>query len=144
MSVGVGQVSGLSLAALRAEVAQFADGRLRMKVLGVLSREITAAQRAAFAAEASPNGVPWAPLKRPRPGKKLHRSGELERRATRPIFRGQGFEYSLPIYGPRQLWGYPAGNTPARPYMVLDPVAPALQQRFITSVNALLQQTFGP
>lgn len=132
--VGVRQ-TGNTLAALRKRIEGIGDGRLRQKVLGKVGAELAAVQRQAFAAQASPAGAPWKPLRKARPGKILHRSGELERRATRPIFRGQVVEFSLPIYGPRQNFGYAPGGTPARPFMATDPLPFATRQRIERAVT---------
>lgn len=140
------QVRGPSLADIVRQLDGFSNGRVRQKALGVLARELTAVHRAAFANEASPDGVPWQPLRRARPGKILHRGGGLEKAATSPVFRGNVLAFMLPVYGARQQFGWPGGvgpgqaPTPARPFMALDPLPFALQQRFVRAVNDMIRE----
>ena len=146
MSVGVRQVGGITLPGLKRQIDAVADGRLRQKLVGALGRELAASHREAFAQEASPSGVPWAPLKRPRPGRKLHVSGALERAATRPVFRGNTVAFLLPAYAARQNFGYPRGalnNPPPRPFLALDPLPFSTQQRIARAMGDVVNAYFA-
>lgn len=144
--MSIRQVSGPTLGEMQRQIRALGGGRAAQNAMGVLGRVLTDAQRQAFAQQASPAGVPWQAVRTARPGRILHRSGALERAATRPVFRGNTLAFLLPIYGARQQFGWPGGlgpgqaPTPARPFMALDPLPFSVQQRLTREINVMLAQ----
>lgn len=96
-------------------VREAASGRTYQRALGAVGRELNAIVREAFDGERSPAGVAWKPLRRPRPGRILERSGRLRRGATRVLFAGQRIVIDLPPHGAYHQDG--TGRIPARPYL---------------------------
>lgn len=96
-------------------VREAAEGRTYQRALGAVGRELGAIVREAFAGERSPAGVAWKPLRRPRPGRILERSGRLRKGATRVLFAGQRIVIDLPPYGAFHQDG--TGRMPARPFL---------------------------
>lgn len=96
-------------------VREAASGRTYQRALGAVGRELNAIVREAFDGERSPAGVAWKPLRRPRPGRILERSGRLRRGATRVLFAGQRIVIDLPPHGAYHQDG--TGRIPARPFL---------------------------
>lgn len=96
-------------------VREAASGRTYQRALGAVGRELGAIVRESFAGERSPAGVAWKPLRRPRPGRILERSGRLRKGATRVLFAGQRIVIDLPPYGAYHQDG--TGRMPARPFL---------------------------
>lgn len=96
-------------------VREAATGRTYQRALGAVGRELGAIVRESFASESTPAGGTWKPLRRPRPGRILERSGRLRKAATRVLFAGQRIVIDLPPYGPFHQDG--TGRMPARPYL---------------------------
>lgn len=142
MSAGLRHVSGTSLETLAQQLHDLGSPTMRQRLLGAVARELVAEQRGAFDAEAAPAGSPWAPLARPRPGRKLRRSGALFAGATRPVFRGATIAFALPPYGRHHQDGAPEANLPARPFLALDPLPAATQQRIARALNQTLDAHF--
>lgn len=142
MSAGLRHVSGTTLETFAQQLRDVGAPAMRQRLLGAVARELVAEQRGAFDAEAAPGGSPWAPLVRPRLGKKLRRSGALFAGATRPVFRGASFAFALPPYGRYHQDGAPDANLPARPFMALDPLPAATQQRIARALNQTLDAHF--
>lgn len=74
--------------------------------------------RACFSAHRSPEGLTWAPLKRPRVGLggPLLKSGDLRTEASTPIISTDGFVMTAPTNKAVHQWGYAPRNLPARPF----------------------------
>lgn len=96
-------------------VREAAEGRTYQRALGAVGRELGAIVREAFAGERSPAGDAWKPLRRPRPGRILERSGRLRKAAGRVLFAGQRIVIDLPLYGAYHQDG--TGRMPARPFL---------------------------
>lgn len=88
----------------------------------------------AFAAQATPEGVPWAPLKRPRAGKILRRTGRLRRGATVAVTWGNQVRLRVPAYGVYHLTG--TSRMPARPWQPMTPLSPTLRLRIGAAIVA--------
>lgn len=114
MSSTIGE-SGRPFDELLKIVREAAEGRTYQRALGAVGRELGAIVREAFAGERSPAGVAWKPLRRPRPGRILERSGRLRKGATRVLFAGQRIVIDLPPYGAYHQDG--TGRMPARPFL---------------------------
>lgn len=114
MSSTIGE-SGQPFDELLGIVREAASGRTYQRALGAVGRELGAIVREAFAGERSPAGVAWKPLRRPRPGRILERSGRLRKGATRVLFAGQRIVIDLPPYGAYHQDG--TGRMPARPFL---------------------------
>lgn len=114
MSATLGE-SGRPFDELLGIVREAASGRTYQRALGAVARELGAIARESFAGESSPAGGAWKPLRRPRPGRILERSGRLRRAATRVLFAGQRLVIDLPPYGTLHQDG--TGRMPARPFL---------------------------
>lgn len=114
MTSTVGE-SGRPFDELLGIVREAASGRTYQRALGAVARELGAIVRESFASESSPAGAAWKPLRRPRPGRILERSGRLRRAATRVLFAGQRIVIDLPPYGTFHQDG--TGRMPARPFL---------------------------
>ena len=114
MSATFGE-SGRPFEELLGIVREAASGRTYQRALGAVGRELGAVVREAFDGERSPGGIAWKPLRRPRPGRILERSGRLRKGATRVLFAGQRIVIDLPSYGPFHQDG--TGRMPARAFL---------------------------
>ncbi len=117
-------------------VREAASGRTYQRALGAVARELGAIVRESFAGESSPAGAPWKPLRRPRPGRILDKSGTLRRRATRVLLSGQRIEVQWPPYGGYHQEG--TGRMPARPFAPTEPLPYAIRARFERAIEEVL------
>ncbi len=131
--------SGVPFDQLLDLVREAADGRTVQRVVGALARETGAVIRESFDAERSPAGEAWKPLRRPRPGRILDKTGTLRRRATRILLSGQRIEVQWPPYGGYHQDG--TGRMPARPFAPTEPLDPVTRARLERAVDAVLAET---
>lgn len=120
-------------------VREAASGRTYQRALGAVAREFGAIVRESFAGERSPAGEAWKPLRRPRPGRILDKTGTLRRRATRILLSGQRIEVQWPPYGGYHQDG--TGRMPARPFAPTEPLDPVTRARLERAVDAVLAET---
>ena len=73
---------------------------------------------AGFTANRSPDGLSWAPLKRPRVGLggPLLKTGAMRNDASRAVVSATGFVMTAPAGKAVHQRGYAARNLPARPF----------------------------
>lgn len=128
MGDGVRLVSGPSLADIERQLKGITDGRVQRKMTGALAREVRADIKRAFDTETAPSGVRWKPLRHPRPGRILHKSGETRRTATRILLFGKSIRVQLSPWGGFHQSG--TSRIPARPFIPTDPLPPATLARY--------------
>lgn len=129
--------TGAPLDALMELVREAAGGRITQRVVGALARETRAMVTASFASEQSPEGNAWKPLRRPRPGRILDRTGRLRKAATRVLIAGQRIVIDAPVYGPFHQDG--TRRMPARPFLP-DPNDPRTRERYQRAIEEVLQE----
>lgn len=99
------------------------------RAVGAVARELRAVIEQSFNTQATPEGVPWRPLKQPRPGRRiLQRTGTLRRRAANVLLFGNTVRVQMPPYGALHISG--TSRMPARPFVPGSPLDPALRVRF--------------
>ena len=128
MSDGVRMVSGPSFADIERQLRNISTGTVRRRMVGAMARELRVDIKRAFDTETAPSGVRWKPLKRPRPGRILHKSGETRRTATRILLFGKSIRVQLSPWGGFHQSG--TSRIPARPFIPTDPLPPATLARY--------------
>jgi len=94
-----------------------------------------------YDAARSPSGVPWAPIKRPRPGSRpLVRTRALRESATNPYVYPGGFTFVSTPWGSHHQYGAPRANIPARPYWPVDSLPLRWEQRMADEAERALAQ----
>lgn len=132
MSDGIRHVAGPSLAEIEKQLAAFANGTARRRMVGAMARELRKDIKQAFATETAPGGARWKPLKKPRAGLILDRSGLTRSRASQILLFGASVRVQLSPWG-----GYHQSGTKriaARPFVPTDPLPPAIIARYVRAM----------
>ena len=128
MSDGVRMVSGPSFADIERQLRNISTGTVRRRMVGAMARELRVDIKRAFDSETAPSGARWLPLKHPRPGRILVKSGATRARATQILLFGSSVRVQFSPWG-----GYHQSGTsriPARPFVPTDPLPPATLARY--------------
>lgn len=137
--IALTRTSGPSLDAIARQIRLRHGPGVEMRAARGAGAEVAAIERAAFAAQSTPEGRPWAPLRTPRPGGRiLRRTGALRRGTTTAIVWGDTVRLRVPAYGPFHLTG--TSRMPARPWQPMIPLAPVVRLRIETAIRRAVER----
>lgn len=132
--ISLRRVSGPSIDDIARTIQRRHGAGVELRAARGAGAEVQRIEVQAFAAQATPEGVPWAPLKTPRAGKILRRTGRLRRGATVAIVWGNQVRLRVPSYGVYHLTG--TARMPARPWQPMTPLSPTIRLRIGAAIVA--------
>lgn len=137
--IALTRVAGPDLAAIARKIRLRHGPGVEMRAARGAGAEVQAIERQTFAAQSTPEGRPWAPLRTPRPGGRiLRRTGALRRGATTAIVWGDTVRLRVPAYGAFHLTG--TSRMPARPWQPMIPLAPMVRLRIETAIRRAVER----
>lgn len=137
--IALTRTSGPSLDAIARQIRLRHGPGVETRAARGAGAEVAAIERQAFAAQSTPEGRPWAPLRQPRPGGRiLRRTGALRRGATAAIVWGDTVRLRVPAYGAFHLTG--TSRMPARPWQPMIPLAPMIRLRIETAIRKAVER----
>jgi phage gpG-like protein len=136
--IGFRHTGGPDLATIARTILRRHGPGVDVRAAKAAGAEVAAIERQAFNAESTPEGRAWAPLKQPRSGRILRRSGALRRGATVAIVWGNTVRLRVPSYGAFHLTG--TSRMPARPWQPMTPFDPVISLRIETAMRRVVER----
>lgn len=137
--ISLRRVSGPSIDDIARTIQRRHGAGVELRAARGAGAEVQRIEVQAFAAQATPEGRPWAPLRTPRPGGRiLRRTGALRRGATTAIVWGDTVRLRVPAYGAFHLTG--TSRMPARPWQPMIPLAPLVRLRIETAIRKAVER----
>jgi phage gpG-like protein len=136
--IGFRHVGGPDLAAIARQIQHRHGPGVDVRAAKAAGGEVAAIERQAFNSESTPEGRAWAPLKQPRSGRILRRTGALRRGATVAIVWGNTVRLRVPAYAAFHNTG--TSRMPARPWQPMTPLDPAIYLRIETAMRRVVER----